>query len=214
MEPGGWSDRGAAEKSPHPAGYLVIGLGNPGAEYSLSPHNLGFMVVDRLAETYGIRVRRRDSSALVGAGQIEGVPVLLAKPQTYMNLSGVAVRGLLEKRACGPGDLIVVYDDHDLPWQALRIRPQGSAGGHHGMESIIRGVGTSEFVRVRLGIDPGHGRADPEFLLAPFRRGQLKELADFLDYAAQAVVAIISGGVEKAMTKFNRRAPGEPSEEE
>ncbi len=199
----------------HPSGHLVVGLGNPGPEYSLSPHNLGFMVVDRLAETYGIRIRQKDSSALLGNGRIEGVPVLLAKPQTYMNLSGISVRALLEKRAFTPADLIVIYDDHDLPWQALRIRAQGSAGGHHGLESVIRCIGTNEFVRVRLGIDPGgSNRADPDFLLAPFRREQMKELAGFLDYAAQAVVAIISEGVEKSMTRFNRRAPGDQSEEE
>ncbi len=206
---------GSEAGSAHPAGWLVAGLGNPGAGYALSPHNLGFMVIDRLAEKYRIRVQRKDNQALVGAGEIEGVPVLLAKPQTYMNLSGAAVRALLARRGLGPADLVVVYDDHDLRWQALRVRERGSAGGHHGMESVIREIGTNEFVRVRLGIDPGQGRpADPEFLLAPLEREQLYELADFLDYAVQAVAAIISEGVSKSMTRFNRRAPGEQSEAE
>lgn len=203
-----------ASAEARPKGFLVVGLGNPGRQYALSPHNLGFMVIDRLAEIHGIPVRQKDSQALLGSGCIEGVPVVLAKPQTYMNLSGTAVKAILKKWGFTPAELIVVYDDHDLPWQALRIRPRGSAGGHHGMESIINGIGTSEFVRVRLGIDPGEGRpADPDFLLSPMRREQRKELAAFLDYAAQAVTAIISGGVEKAMTSFNRRAPGDQTEE-
>jgi PTH1 family peptidyl-tRNA hydrolase len=194
--------------------WLVVGLGNPGEEYAGSPHNVGFMVIDRLAEGCGARVRRKDSRASVGRVEIDGVPVLLAKPQTFMNLSGESVAPLVEKNSLTPDRLIVVYDDHDLPWLALRIRPRGSAGGHHGMESVIRAVGTTEFARVRLGIDFGRGRADPEFLLKPFRREQRKQLDDFLDYAAQAVVSMISEGVEMAMTKFNRRAQGETIEEE
>jgi PTH1 family peptidyl-tRNA hydrolase len=194
--------------------WLVVGLGNPGEEYAGSPHNVGFMVIDRLAEGCGARVRRKDSRALVGRVEIDGVPVLLAKPQTFMNLSGESVAPLVEKNSLTPDRLIVVYDDHDLPWLALRIRPRGSAGGHHGMESVIRAVGTTEFARVRLGIDFGRGRAEPEFLLKPFRREQRKQLDDFLDYAAQAVVSMISEGVEMAMTKFNRRAQGENIEEE
>ncbi len=194
--------------------WLVVGLGNPGEEYAQSPHNIGFMVVDRLAEGCGARVKRKDSRALAGQTAVGGTPVLLAKPQTYMNLSGEAVKPLLEKNALTAERLIVVYDDHDLPWTALRIRPSGSAGGHHGMESVIRSIGTTEFTRVRLGIDFGRGRADPDYLLKPLRREQRKQLDDFLDYAAQAVGSIISEGVEMAMTKFNRRAQGEKTEEE
>jgi PTH1 family peptidyl-tRNA hydrolase len=194
--------------------WLVVGLGNPGQEYAHSPHNIGFMVVDRLAEGCGARVKRKDSRALAGQAAVGGTPVLLAKPQTFMNLSGEAVRPLLEKNALTAERLIVVYDDHDLPWTALRIRPRGSAGGHHGMESVIRSIGTMEFTRVRLGIDFGRGRAEPDYLLRPFRREQRKQLDDFLDYAAQAVASIISEGVEMAMTKFNRRAQGETTEEE
>ncbi|MGE5569853.1 MAG: aminoacyl-tRNA hydrolase [Rhodospirillales bacterium] len=194
--------------------WLVVGLGNPGEEYSQSPHNIGFMVVDRLAEGCGARVRRKDSRALVGQAAIGNTAVLLAKPQTYMNLSGEAVKPLLEKNSLTAERLIVIYDDHDLPWTALRIRPRGSAGGHHGMESVIRCIGTTEFTRVRLGIDSTRGRAEPEYLLKPLRREQRMELDDFLDYAAQAVASIISEGVEMAMTKFNRRARGEKTEEE
>jgi PTH1 family peptidyl-tRNA hydrolase len=190
--------------------WLVVGLGNPDAEYALSPHNIGFMVIDRLAERNGARVTRTESRALAGLCEVSGQKLMLAKPQTYMNLSGGAVRPLLDKNGLGPERLIVVYDDHDLAWQSLRIRKNGSAGGHHGMESVIGSIGTSEFMRVRLGIDPGGTRrAEPAYLLKPLRREQLKELDDFLDYAAQAVESIVSEGAEKAMTRFNRRAQGE-----
>ena len=195
------------------AAWLIAGLGNPDAEYAQTPHNLGFMAIDVLAAQSGARVKRKECGALGGQGQLEGRAVLLAKPQTYMNLSGHAVGPLLEKNELGPGNLIVVYDDHNLPWGSLRIRPRGSAGGHHGMESVIAGIGTDEFIRVRLGINPGALRAEPEYLLKPLRREQLKELEDFLGYAAQAVVSIISEGAEKAMTRFNRRAQGENEEE-
>jgi len=194
--------------------WLVVGLGNPGKEYAHSPHNIGFMVIDRLAEGCGGSVQRKLARALTGEVSIGDRPVLLAKPQTYMNLSGESVASLLEKKTIGPRGLVVVYDDHDLPWLALRIRPLGSAGGHHGMESIIGSIGTNEFTRVRLGIDFGHGRAEPEYLLKPLGREQRKQLDSFLDYAAQAVVSIISEGVEMAMTRFNRRAQGENIEEE
>jgi PTH1 family peptidyl-tRNA hydrolase len=192
---------------------VVVGLGNPDPEYAQSPHNLGFMVIDRLAGQCGAKVKKWDSEALTGRCETEGQPVLLAKPQTYMNLSGRSVRPLLAKNAAGPGNLIVVYDDHNLPWGSLRIRTRGSAGGHHGMESVISALGTDEFIRVRLGINPGALRAEAEYLLKPLRRGQLKELEDFLGYAVQAVVSIISEGAEKAMTRFNRRAQGENEEE-
>jgi peptidyl-tRNA hydrolase, PTH1 family len=193
--------------------WLVVGLGNPDEEYRLSPHNLGFMVIDCLAERCGARVKRRDSRALVGQGEIEGRPVLLVKPQTYMNLSGEAVRPLLEKNEVPAERLVVVYDDHDLPWTALRIRPRGSAGGHHGMESVIRSIGANEFARVRLGIDTGSGRAVPDYLLRPMRKEQRKDLEELVGYAAQAVASIIAEGAEKAMTRFNRRALGQTEDE-
>jgi PTH1 family peptidyl-tRNA hydrolase len=193
--------------------YLVVGLGNPGPRYARSPHNIGFMVVDWLAERESIRIRARECKAVTGAGDIGGHAVALAKPQTFMNLSGTAVEALLRKHSLPPARLIVVYDDHDLPWSAVRIRAQGSAGGHHGMESIVASLGTTEFARVRVGINPGRGKAEPEFLLRPLAPEQRQDLDDLVDYSAQAVASIISEGVAKAMTKFNRRAQGEPSEE-
>jgi peptidyl-tRNA hydrolase, PTH1 family len=193
---------------------LVAGLGNPGEEYAVTPHNLGFMVVDLLAERHGIRVTRKDSRALTGPGEIGGRPVLLARPQTYMNLSGTSLAPLMAKHGIAAEDLIVVYDELDLPWTALRIKKQGSAAGHKGMDSVIRCLGTGEIVRVRLGIHPGHPVRDgAEFVLAPFRRSQMKDLDELTGYAADAVESIIADGVEKAMTRFNRRAGGLQPEE-
>jgi peptidyl-tRNA hydrolase, PTH1 family len=194
---------------------LVVGLGNPGEEYALTPHNLGFLTVDRLAERHGIRVTRKDSRSLIGLGEIDGREVMLAKPQTYMNLSGTSLAPLMAKHAIGLEDLIVVYDELDLPWQTLRIKPKGSAAGHNGMKSLISSLNSSEFVRVRLGVDPGHPiSSGVEYLLAPMKRSQSKELEEFIGLGADAVRSIIAEGVEKSMTKFNRRAQGLTKEEE
>jgi PTH1 family peptidyl-tRNA hydrolase len=131
-----------------------------------------------------------------------------------MNLSGVSLKPLMEKHGIAAGELIVVVDELDLPWTALRIRPKGSAAGHKGLESVIGSVGTNEFTRVRVGIHPGHPVRDgAEFVLAPFKRSQRKELEETVEYACEAVESIIAEGVEKAMTKFNRRAQGLNTEE-
>ncbi|HEX3877897.1 MAG TPA: aminoacyl-tRNA hydrolase [Bryobacteraceae bacterium] len=194
--------------------FLVAGLGNPGAEYALTPHNIGFLAVDRLAERHGIRITRKDSRALIGLGEIEGREVMLAQPQTFMNLSGTSLAPLMEKHAIGIQDLIVVYDELDLPWLTLKVRPKGSAAGHNGMKSLIGSLKTAEFARVRLGVHPGHAlESGADFLLSPFKRSQLKELDDFVGHAADAVQSIIAEGVEKAMTRYNRRAPGLNTEE-
>ncbi len=193
---------------------LVVGLGNPGEEYERTAHNLGFLVVDRLGERNGIQVKRKDSRALVGQGSIAGRRVMLAKPQTFMNVSGESVQGLLVKHEIPAGNLIVVYDELDLPWGSLRIRPNGSAAGHRGMDSILRVVGTKDFPRVRLGIHGGRREKDgASIVLAKLKRAQREELDLLLDYAAQAVESIIAEGVEKSMAKFNRRAPGSNEEE-
>lgn len=139
---------------------------------------------------------------------------MLAKPQTYMNLSGASVKALLAANDLSPENLLVVYDELALPWQSLRIRPRGSSAGHHGIDSVIASLGTSEFARVRLGIHPGHpGKQGADFLLAPMRRAQKKELDEVLDQACQAVESILADGVEKSMAKFNRRAGGSKTEE-
>jgi len=192
--------------------FLVAGLGNPGEEYALTPHNLGFMTIDRLAERHGIRVHRKDSRALVG--DIDGHAVMLAKPQMYMNLSGGSLASLMEKHEIPRERLVVVYDELDLPWMAVKIKPKGSSAGHKGMQSIISSLGSNEIVRMRLGISPDHPVKDgADFVLAPFKRSQKKELEELVDYAADAVRSIIAEGVEKAMTRFNRRAPGSNTEE-
>jgi peptidyl-tRNA hydrolase, PTH1 family len=194
--------------------FLVAGLGNPGEEYALTPHNLGFLTLDRLAERHGIRITRRDSKALIGSGEIDGREVMLAKPQTFMNLSGTSLAPLMEKHAIGIADLIVVYDELDLTWLALKIKPKGSAAGHNGMKSVIGSLKTSGFVRVRLGVHPGRPLASGmDYLLSPFKRSQKKELDDFTGFAADAVQSIIAEGVEKSMTRYNRRALGLNTEE-
>ncbi len=193
---------------------LVVGLGNPGKDYELTAHNLGFMVIDRLAERSGSKVNRTDCRALVGQASVGGKKVLLAKPQTFMNLSGESVQGLLVKNEIPPQDMVLIYDELDLPWQSVRIRPNGSAAGHRGVDSVIRCVGTKEFPRVRLGVHGGRRDKDgAQIVLAKLKRARKQELDDLLDYASEAVESIIAEGVEKSMAKFNRRAQGLNEEE-
>ena len=194
--------------------WLVVGLGNPGPEYELTNHNLGFLVIDRLAAWNKVRVTRPEAGALVGIGTVAGSPVVLAKPQTYMNLSGPSVKQLAAKYEIPVERLLVVYDELDLPWTAVRIRPKGSAGGHHGIESVIKSVGSSDFPRIRLGISPGEKVRDgKEFVLRKFSKAQMQDVDELLDHTARAVESIIAEGVEMSMTKFNRRARGLPNEE-
>jgi peptidyl-tRNA hydrolase, PTH1 family len=191
--------------------YLVAGLGNPGEQYEFTPHNLGFLVVDRLAAMRNIPIRRFDSKAIVGITP----EVMLAKPQTFMNLSGTSIKPLMMKHGLGPRDLILVYDELDLPWGEVRIRAKGRAGSHNGLISIVQNLGTEEFVRVRVGAHPGHPlKSGADYLLSPFSRQQKKELDELSGFAAEAVNSIIAEGVEKSMTKYNRRAPGLTTEEE
>ncbi len=194
--------------------WLVAGLGNPGPDYELTPHNLGFMTVDRLAARHAIRVTRKEDNALVGLGEIKGTPVVLVKPQTYMNVSGPSVRALLDRYSMGPDSLLLIYDELALPWQSLRIRPKGSSAGHNGVESVIRSTGTQDFARIRLGIHPGHPIGDgARFVLSPIRKAQWKELDEVVDNAASAAEFAIAEGVEKAMAVYNRRAQGSEQED-
>ena len=199
---------------PEDVEFLIVGLGNPGKDFELTPHNLGFLVIDRLAGSHGIRVSRKENTSFVGLGAIQGRQVALAKPQTYMNLSGPAVKGLLERYGLKPDRAIVVYDELDLPWTSLRIKPKGSAAGHRGMGSVIGSLGTSEILRVRLGIHPGHPVEGEKFVLAPFKRAQKTEVDETVGRGAAAVESILAEGVEKSMTVFNRRAQGLNEEEE
>jgi PTH1 family peptidyl-tRNA hydrolase len=195
--------------------FLVVGLGNPGEEYEFTPHNLGFLAIDRLAEANAIRVSRKENMSLVGLGSIRGIQVVLAKPQTFMNLSGPAVERLLERYELKPDRLIVVYDELDLPWGTIRVRPKGSAAGHKGMKSVIGSLGTSEIARVRLGIHPGREFGEgAKFVTAPFKRAQKQEVEEAVGRAAEAVESILAEGVEKSMAIYNRRAQGLEQEEE
>lgn len=194
--------------------WLIVGLGNPGRAYENTPHNIGFMVVDALAAANGIRIVRKEKLALVGLGSVAGQPVILAKPQTFMNLSGPPVKALADLYGVPPARTLLVYDELDLPWTTMKIKPKGSAAGHNGVRSVIASLGTSEFPRVRIGIHPGHPVRDgAEFVLGPFKRSQQKELEETVDRARAAVESIIAEGVEKAMTIFNRRAQGSNKEE-
>ena len=168
---------------------LIVGLGNPGIEYQFTPHNIGFLTVDRLAEQCGARVANRRCRALTGKAEIEGQEVLLAKPETFMNLSGMSVRALVEAFEAEPGrDLIVIHDELDLPLGTLRIRERGGSAGHNGLESILGALETPEFVRIRLGIAPAHAVGDgAAYVLSPFKKSQYPVVDEVLDHAAEAV---------------------------
>ena len=187
---------------------LIVGLGNPGLEYALSPHNLGFMAVDRLAEGCGAKVAKKEAQSLTGKATLAGQAVLLAKPQTYMNLSGAAVARLLARYSIEPEEMVVLFDDLDLPLGMIRIRRQGTAGGHNGMKSIIGAIQADEFVRVRMGIQPDSTSPLEEatpYLLGKFRRREWEAVSDLLDQAVDAVHMILREGPRKAMNRFNRR---------
>lgn len=190
---------------------LIVGLGNPGIEYQFTPHNLGFLTIDRLAEHAKVEVRNRNCHALTARAVIGSEQVLLAKPETYMNLSGMAVRELVAKHEIRPeADLIVIYDELDLPLGTIRIRQRGSSAGHNGMESVIGALGTQEFLRIRLGISPDRKVADGvKYVLTPFRKAQLKAVDAVLDTAADAVSVILSQGPAAAMNRFNRKTEPE-----
>ena len=186
---------------------LIVGLGNPGIEYQFTPHNLGFLTIDRIANGLGIEVRNRQCRALTARATIGGEPVVLAKPETYMNLSGLSVRELVaEHQVDVTRDLIVVYDELGLPLGAIRIRQRGSSAGHNGMESILGGLGTDEFLRIRLGVGPDFRVGDgAKYLLAPFRKAQEKVIDEVVDAGVQAVEAILKEGPATAMNRFNRK---------
>jgi peptidyl-tRNA hydrolase, PTH1 family len=190
---------------------LIVGLGNPGIEYQFTPHNLGFLVVDRIASERGIEIRNRQCRALTARIQVGDEPVLLAKPETYMNLSGLSVRELVAEYELRPEtDLIVVQDELDFPLGTLRIHTRRSSAGHNGIESIIGALGTRDFLRIRMGVAPERKVEDGErYLLAPFRKGDLAVVDEMLDTAAEAVKVILTEGSAAAMNRFNRKEPDE-----
>ncbi|HMD39376.1 MAG TPA: aminoacyl-tRNA hydrolase [Candidatus Acidoferrum sp.] len=198
---------------------LIVGLGNPDPEYQWTPHNLGFMAIDELANRNAIRgvirVERPEGKALVGRGKLAGEEILLAKPQTYMNLSGISVRELLEKYELTPVDLVVMWDEVQLPFGTIRIDRKGSGGSHNGANSVIGSVGTQDFYRIRLGCGPDHPLSSrKEFVLRPMKKAELEVAAEMVNEAGNAVEMILEKGIEAAMNKFNRRKPPESEEPE
>jgi PTH1 family peptidyl-tRNA hydrolase len=191
---------------------LIVGLGNPGIEYQFTPHNVGFLTIDRIAEQANVRVANRQCRALTGRGTLAGQEVLLAKPETYMNLSGVSVQALVAEHGMDPQkDLIVVYDELDLPFGQLRIRERGSSAGHKGMQSILGVLGTNEIARVRVGIAPDHPvRNGADYVLRQFKKSELAAVDEMLDRAADAVQVILTEGTAAAMNRFNRRLESAP----
>ena len=186
---------------------IIVGLGNPGREYVWTPHNLGFQVMDRLAERFAIRITRPEAQSVIGLGRIAGHEVVLAKPQTFMNLSGHAVADLIARYEADPAETIVVSDEAALPWGMIRIRERGSAGSHNGLKSVLGALATDEFLRVRLGIKPEHTVNDlAAYVLAPMGK-DVREVADtMIIEAADAVEMILTDGAGRAMAHFNRRA--------
>ncbi len=194
---------------------LVVGLGNPGKQYEWTPHNMGFIAVDALAERAGIRVARPEAKSLVGLGEFGGHELVVAKPQTMMNLSGVAVRMLIERYECEPAETIVLIDETDLPWGMLRIRERGRNSTHNGLQSIISALSTDEFLRVRMGVRPEQMWGDRvDYVLEPMGREERKIAQEMAGEAVNAVESILTEGVSRAMSKFNRKAtPGEENVE-
>ncbi|HET8824566.1 MAG TPA: aminoacyl-tRNA hydrolase [Terriglobales bacterium] len=193
---------------------LVVGLGNPGIEYQFTPHNLGFLTIDRLAERANVDVVSRRCQAVTGKTKIGGHEVMLAKPETFMNLSGLSVRKLVDEFEIEPANgLIVVYDELDLPFGTLRIKQRGGTAGHNGVESLVGSLGTDEFIRIRLGIQPDHPVRDgAKFVLGQFKKSQLEAVSDLIDRAADAVEAILKDGVAAAMNRFNQRPKKEDTQ--
>jgi PTH1 family peptidyl-tRNA hydrolase len=184
--------------------YLIVGLGNPGREYENSRHNIGFMVINRLADRYGIKTRKYQSRAMTGSGNVSGKRIILAKPQTYMNNSGAAVRELSRYYKIESSRLFIIHDDVDLDLGILRLRASGSSGGHRGMDSIIRELGTTSFPRMRIGIGRPPGRMDTaHYVLEGFLPSELELLEVVLDRAVQAEMTFLEAGIEQAMSKFN-----------
>jgi PTH1 family peptidyl-tRNA hydrolase len=186
---------------------LIVGLGNPGIEYQLTPHNLGFLAVDRIAGERGVEIRNRQCRALTARIQVGEEQVLLAKPETYMNLSGMSVRELVAEHEAKPeSDLIVIQDELDFPLGTLRIHTRRSSAGHNGIESIIGALGTQDFLRIRIGVAPEHKVEDGQrYLLSPFRKAELAMVDGMLDTAAEAVKVILTEGPAAAMNRFNRK---------
>ena len=199
--------------------FLVIGLGNPGLEYQFTPHNAGYLAIDRIAERCGAVVNNRRCRALTATTRIAGNDVILAKPETFMNLSGIAVQALMTEFEADPlQDLIVLYDDLDLPLGRLQMKERGSAAGHNGARSVAGALKSDEWLRLRIGVGPdtvepeGARRGGKDYLLTPMRKAELMVLDEVLDRVARAVEMVLTAGVNAAMNEFNRRERNSPAE--
>ncbi len=186
---------------------LIVGLGNPGIEYQFTPHNIGFLAVDRIAEQCGVMVDNRHCKALTARTRIGNEEILLAKPETYMNLSGMSVLELVRKYEVDlQQGVLVIYDELDLPLGMIRVRARGSSAGHNGMQSIINALQSEEVARIRIGVAPDDPRkGGAKYILAPFRKSMLKPLDEALELTAQAVNVIVNEGIAVAMNRFNRK---------
>lgn len=186
---------------------LIVGLGNPGIAYQFTPHNLGFLAIDRIADQCAVAVRNRQCRALTAKAIVGSQPVLLAKPETFMNLSGLSVRELVSEHHASPEtDLIVLQDELDFPLGTLRIHRNRSSAGHNGIESVIGALGTQDFLRIRMGVAPERKVEDGmSYLLSPMRKAQLEVVDEMLDAAADAVKVILTEGEAAAMNRFNRK---------
>ncbi len=192
---------------------IIMGLGNPGRQYQHTRHNVGFLCIDRLAERHSIKLKTRLCQSQNGTGQIEGEEVVLARPSTFVNLSGNAAAALLKRFDCKPQDLIVIHDDLDLPTGRIRVRLGGGSGGHRGIKSIIHMIGSQDFHRVRIGISrPFTDRSDDnyeteivDYVLGDFSRQENELIQPALDLACEAAATILAEGITAAMNKFNRR---------
>ncbi len=184
--------------------WLIVGLGNPGLQYEKTRHNLGFLLIDKLAREYQTTVKREECRALIGRAEIENQTVELVKPQTFMNLSGEAISCLLKKETRSNEKLIVISDDLALPLGKIRLRPKGSAGGHNGLKSINDCLRTQEYIRLRIGIQPDHQISNTKnFVLESFSKTDLEIVEKTLEQSADAIRTVLSGGIENAMAKFN-----------
>jgi PTH1 family peptidyl-tRNA hydrolase len=184
---------------------LIVGLGNPGREYRWTRHNMGFLLIDELAQKNGIPLSRRGLKAVYGRGRIVRNEVILAKPQTFMNLSGEAVQRLLHFFKIPPENLIVLQDDLDLPWGTIRIRLRGGSGGHRGIQSIREAIGSDEFLRVKIGIGrPAAPDQDPaDYVLDALEEAEKEGLREILKRSAEAVEVLLTGGPQEAMNRFH-----------
>ncbi len=185
--------------------YIIAGLGNPGAKYENTRHNVGFMAIDALAKAHGINVSKLKYKALIGDGKINGEKVILIKPQTFMNLSGTAIGEAVNFYKCEPQKLLVIYDDLDIGLGSIRIRKKGSAGTHNGMRSVVGVLGTQDFPRIRIGIGDFGKKDIVDFVIGDFSKSERETIEDTLSEVTKAIECFISDGIDLSMNRYNKK---------